>query len=142
MSAAVDPIAAIIAVLLADPDVAALVSMHVFGGEVPETLNATMPLDCVVVKAAGGPGSPGGGFQDYGQSRLDFFCYGPTPNASWAVYLAVFHALKQMHRQKSAGVLLHSADCVSKGASGRDPVKQWPLTLTSFLVLASEVTAA
>lgn len=138
----VDPIAAVMAVLAADDTVSALVGSRVFGAELPEGENQSMPRAAVVVKGAGGPGSPGGGYQNYGANRIDFFCYGATPHEAWAVYLAVYGAMKQMRRQASAGVLLHSADCTSKGASGRDPVKQWPMTLTSFLVLASEVAAA
>lgn len=137
----VDPIAAVRTVLLADTAVAALVSTRIYGGEVPASASPTMPRACIVLNAAGGPENPGGGYQQYGNTRLDVFCYGATLNESWAVYLAAYTALKQMRRQVVSSVLLHSASVSSKGATARDPLTQWPTTLSSWLVLAAEIAA-
>lgn len=142
----VDPLAAIRTVLLADPAVAALVTTRIFGGEVPETENSAMPRACIALSPAGGPGD--NGFVDVGVNRVDLFSYGATMHEAWLVYIAAYEALKQMPRQRVAGtggaanVLLHSARPSSKGNLGRDPVKQWPLCLSSWLVTAAEIAAA
>lgn len=136
----VDPIAAIRTVLLADPAVTALVDTRVHGGEVPAAEVKNMARACVVLNPSGGPG--GEGYNEFGKQRIDTLCYGATLMEAWQVHLAVYTVLKQLRRQKAANVLLHSADPASKGASGRDPVTQWPVTLSSWLVLASEVAAA
>lgn len=136
-----DPLKAIRSVVLADEAVAALVSTRVYGMEIgqPAVLDA-MPQAAIVITPAGGPSHPGGGFQKYGKSRFDVFCYGATLGESYAVYLAVYDALKQMRTQISEDVLLHSAESSSKGVSAKDPVTQWPTTLSSWLVLAAETT--
>jgi hypothetical protein len=140
MSAAVDPVAAIRTILLADSDVAALVGTRI-GDEVPASAVASMPQAAIVLNPAGGPGRPGGGYQEYGKQRIDVICYGETLGQSWRVYLAAYAALKQLQRQISEGVLVHSAEVSSKGSRGLDPTTQWPTTFSSWLVLASEITA-
>jgi len=137
-----DPLAAVRALLEADAAVAAIVGTRVSGGELPEAETKNMPRPNIVLKPAGGPGEPGGGYQDYGKTRIDVICYGSTLNDSWLLYLAAYTALKAISRVKSSGVLLHSAQVSSKGSTARDPVKQWPVTYSSWLVLASEITAA
>jgi hypothetical protein len=136
----VDPIAAVSSVLLADADVAALAGVRVYGGAVPDTAKTAMPQACVVVKPAGGAGA-GEGYMQWGRSRVDTYCYGASLHEAWNVYLAVYGALKQLQRQVADGVLLHSAAVLSKGALGVDPETQWPVTLASFSVTASEVAA-
>lgn len=139
----IDPIAAIRTVLLADPAVSALVDTRIWGAEVPtEPINEVklMPRAGVVLNPSGGPG--GEGYNEFGKQRIDTLCYGATLMEAWHVHLAVYAVLKQLRRQKAANVLLHSADPAAKGASGRDPVTQWPVTLSSWLVLCSEIAAA
>lgn len=139
----VDPIAALRTFLLADTATSALVGTRIFGQEIGKpTDRAAMPAAAIVLNAAGGPGLPGGGYEQFGVNRVDAFCYGATLNQSWLVYLAAHQALKQMQRQKINGTLIHSVTVSSKGATGTDPETQWPLTLGSFLVLAAEVAAA
>jgi len=137
-----DPIAAIRTVLLADTATAALVSTRIYGGEVPAAVEAAMPQGSIVLSPAGGLPNPGGGFQQYGNTRLDVCCYGATLNQAWQIYLAVYTALKQMRSQHASNVLLHSVTVVSKGVLARDPVTQWPTALSTFNVLASEVASA
>lgn len=138
--AAPDPIAALVAFLKADADVAALAGTRVFAGELPRTENTAMPRQAVVLGPAGG-GALGGGYQRYGDGRVDAYCYGATPRESWVLYLAVHVALKQLRREVHSGVLLHWARPSAGGATGRDPETDWPLTLSSWQVLASEVAA-
>jgi hypothetical protein len=137
-----DPIAAVRTVLLADDDTAALVSTRIYGGEVPEPALKAMPQATIVLNPVGGIPNPGGGFQNYGNTRIDVCCYGATLNEAWKVYLAAYTALKQMRPQHADDVLLHSADVVSKGTLARDPVTQWPTVLSTFSVLAAEIVTA
>lgn len=137
----VDVIAALRTVLLANPAVTALVVDRVGGDDVPAGQVKNMPQSCVLLNPSGGPGGDEG-YNEFGWQRVDVFCHGATLTESWQVYLAVYTALKQMRRQVAANVLLHSAEPVSKGARGTDPVTEWPTTLSSWQILASEVVAA
>lgn len=138
---AVDVIRPLRSLLLADDAVAAIATTAVFGGELPAAFS---PLDApaVVLKPAGGPGSPGGGYQQYGKTRVDVITFGPTLDDSWLLYLAAYDVLKAIERDVVGGVLLHSAQVSSKGSTARDPVKQWPVTYSSWQVMAAEVAAA
>lgn len=135
----VDPIAAVVAVLNADADVAALVAGRVFGGELPREQVESMPRAAVVVSPAGGPG--GRGYQDFAKVRVDVDCYGATPRDAWLLHLAVRTALKHLRRTVAKGVLLHSADVSADGASGRDPETDWAVTVSSYLVSVAEIAA-
>jgi hypothetical protein len=142
VSAAVDPVAAIRALLLADADTHALVGDQGVVDEIDEAIAPSMPKAIIVLKPSGGPGSPGGGYQQYGASRIDLICYGATLYESYHVYLAVYGMLKHLHRVVSQGVLIHSATPQSKGSTARDPLNQWPVTYSSWVVLAAETAAA
>jgi hypothetical protein len=141
--AAADPLAALIAFLLTDSDVSGLVDARVYGVEVPgdDVTRKAMPQACIVAKPAGGPGGREG-LSEWGRSRIDLWCYGANQHEGWNVYLAAYGALKHLKRTVSADVLLHAAVCLSKGVPGIDPDTQWPVTLSSWLVTASEVAAA
>jgi len=127
--------------LLKNQAVAALVGESIFG-EIDEDQAKLMPATCIVLKPAGGPRSPGGGYQQFGKTRLDVDCYGSTLNESYLVYLAIYDALKGLTRQVVNGVLLHNAEVESKGSTARDPFKQWPVTFSSWLIAAAEIPAA
>lgn len=135
---ALDTIPAIREVLLADGDVSALVTDRVYDSEIPEAATGDMPQPVIVLNAAGGSAYPGSGFQRYGTGRIDVWAYGATLKQSRQLSLAVYGALKEMRAQTAAGVLLKSAIVQSKGVTVRDPERQWPLTLSSWLILAAE----
>jgi hypothetical protein len=136
----VDPVAALRTFLLADDVTADLVGTRIYGqGIMKKTDRDLMPAAAVVLNAAGGPSTPGGGFTEFGMTRVDAFCYGSTLNESWKVYRAVLYALKQLTTQEIDSTLVHSVTVSSKGVTAMDPVTQWPLTLASFLVLAAEI---
>jgi hypothetical protein len=135
MTAAADPIAGLIGILLSDGDVATRSGSRVFGGDVPE--GTEMPQACVVLKAAGG-GLIGRGFQNYGDTRIDVYCYGESLKQAHDVNLAVYGALKHLRSQISEGVQIKWARAASKGVSGIDPTTQWPTCVSSWQVLAGE----
>ncbi len=138
---AVDPVAAIRTVLLADTAVAALVAARIYGAEIPESVTDEMPQAAIVVNPAGGSAFPGGGFQRYGAQRIDLWCHGVTLGEAWDVYLAAYEALKQMRSHIVGGVALKTVTVASKGVLARDPVTQWPTALSSWIVFAGEAAA-
>lgn len=131
-----DPLAAVIDFLQSQTVITDLVGSRVFGGELPRSENAQMPRQAVVLTPAGG-GLYGTETADWGDSRVDIDCYGASPLDAWELYLAVADALKGMQRQMQAGVLLHWAKPSSRGITARDPATDWPVTISSWQVLAS-----
>jgi hypothetical protein len=134
-----DPIAASVAFLLSDAPLVTLVGSRVFGGELPAREAEHMPRAAVVLKPAGG-GLLGTGTIDVGDTRLDVDCYGATPLDAWTVYLAVYGALKGLTRGAYASTVLHWARPSSRGTLARDPDTDWPVTVSSWQVLAGEST--
>lgn len=132
-----EPIAALVTFLKADRAVAARVGTRVFGGELPRSENESMPRQAVVISPAGG-GALGGGYQAFGDRRVDIDCYGSTGRESWLLYLDVHAALKALRREVHSRVLLHWARISADGSTGRDPDTDWPLTISSWQVLSSE----
>jgi hypothetical protein len=136
---------ALVAFLRADADVAARVSARVFGPDgVPKSQNTSMPQPAIVVSAAGGLGAIGAAYQDYSDKRVDIACYGRTQAESYSLFLAVRQALKDMQRiivsdQAGQRAVLHWARIAADGVTARDPVTEWPMTLSSWQVLTSEV---
>lgn len=140
MTATADPVDAVAQLLIADAAVQAIAGDNVFSGELPAELNAQMPTAAIVLNPSGGPGRRS--YQQFGAKRIDVICYGPTVGQSWLLYLAAEGLLEAIERIVSQGVLLHSATCSSRGATAKDPVKEWPTTYSSWLVTASYAAAA
>lgn len=138
MSAA-DPIAALRTLLLATGSVTALVTDRVRALRLHADDAKTMPVSLVLLKPAGGPG--GEAYQEYGKTRVDVICYGATEDDAYDLYLTVYPVLKAIQRTKVANVLLHECSVSSKGSTAIDPLKQWPVTYSSWLVLAAEIAA-
>lgn len=137
-----DPLAALIAYLKADADVTAAVGTRVFGGELPPGETKSMPRKAIVIRPSGGPQTFGGGYQQYGELRLDFFAYGETPLEAFNVWRALHPALKQMRRNRQSTTLLHWAQPSGSPIALRDPDTDWSYNFSSWVVLAAEVAAA
>lgn len=137
-----DPILAVMALLAADTDVAALVSGRVYGMELPEADDVSMPRYALVVTLAGGNLLTGGTWSEYGDPRFDVFAYGATRLEANQLYRAAHVALKAMTRVKHASVLLHWARPAGGPIPLRDPDTTWPYVLSTWQVLLSEVAAA
>jgi len=136
-----DPIGALVAVLKADPTVSQLTDL-VFGAELPAAENTAMPQQCVVIKPSGGAQQLGGGYQQFSDQRVDVFCYGETPHAAYTLHTAVRLALKQLQRTSQGKTLLHWCRTAGGPLNLRDPKTEWPYTISSFQVLASEIALA
>lgn len=141
MTEIVSPVAAIRAILLADSDIEAIVVDRVFD-EIDEDEAKLMPRAAIVLQPSGGPSSPGGGFQQYGRQRIDVHCYGETLYESYMLSLTVYAVLKHLPRQVAAGALVYAATVQSKSSTARNPLNQWPVTYSSWLVTYAEIPAA
>ena len=143
MSAIPDVLKALIAILGADADVAALTAQRVFALELHKEETKSMPRHAVVLKLAGG--GTGIGSRSYvpvGTIRVDVWCYGKTPVEANRLQRTVHPVIKSIKRKIQDGVLIHS--CLQSGGpiSLRDGDTQWPLVFESWQVIAAEVTAA
>lgn len=125
--------------LKADAAVAALTAGRVFGDEIPADQTVSMPRKCIVVEPSGGSNTYGSGFQEYGDTRVDFRSYGETPYEAGRVQRAAYGALKQLRRQVHAGVLLHWAKRSGGPLALRDPDAGWSYRFESFQVLTAEI---
>lgn len=137
MPAVADPIGALVAVLKADADVAALVGTRVFGSDLPGDESDSMPRAAVVIKPAGG-GLLDPGYQRWNDSRVDLICYAETPKLGADLYRTAHPVLKQLSRSEWAGCLLHWARPAGGPITMRDIDTDWPFTFSSWQVLASE----
>lgn len=136
-----DPVKALMLLLLADADVAALVGSRVFGGELPEAEAVSMPRSCLVVREAGG-GLLGTGWQQYTDVRFDVFAYGATPRDASILWRAVHRRMKTFARARYGSTLLHWAKPDAGPLPLRDPDTEAPYVFTSWQVLLAEVAAA
>lgn len=129
-----DPVGVVVALLLADAQVAARVGTRGFGGELPAAETDDMPRAAFVVKASGGVAMNGQGFAEYDTQRVDLYAFGPTP--AEAASLADLCALKlrRARRQVAAGTLVHWVQSAGGFSSGREPVTDWPRAWRSFQV--------
>ena len=141
MSAA-DPVTALVSFLSGVTAINALVSGRVYGGEVAKAEVTNMPRAAIVVSPAGGLGVFGGAYQEFGDRRFDVDCYAASAGSSYALYLEAHAALKQLSRVKIGDVILHWARPSAGGNVGRDPQTDWPVTLSSWQVLAHELAVA
>lgn len=128
--------------LLNDPDVAAIAGTKVFGNEVPESENATMPKAVVLINSAG-HGRVNANYIPVNNTIKDIRCYGKTPYESNMLFMVVAHALKQLRRTVVTqnglpDTILYSAMLVSGQFSAREPDTEWPVSWGSFEILVSE----
>lgn len=137
-----DRLTALIAILKADAAVSAQVGTRVFGGELPPAETASMPRKATVISHGGGLGVFGGGYQEYGDTRVDARCYGETPLEADDVWRAAYGALKQMRRTLQGTIYVHWARPSGGPLSLRDPDTDWPYVFSSFQVLAAEAAHA
>lgn len=134
-----DPVGAVVAILLADADVAALVQTRGFGGELPAAQTRDMPRHAFVVKASGGTAMNGQGFAEYDTQRVDLYCFGRTPAEAARLADLCGLKLRRARRQVAAGTLVHWVQSAGGFSSGREPVTDWPRAWRSFQVCSALV---
>lgn len=121
--------------------VAAEVVDRVYGGGLPRALIDGGAQPAVAVRGAGGSGSYGGGYQQYGDQRVDVLCYGETSREARTVYDIVCPVLKQMRRNRQGACLLHWANQAGGPLDLIDPDTDWPFVFSSWQVCVAEVAA-
>jgi len=136
--------------LAADPGVQACVRKNfswparspngVFLLELDESMDDNMPLECVLVRAGGGPG--GYATLQLNDQRIVTFCYGNTMHLAWNLDGAVYAALKNLEPSVWAKTYLHYANPSSRGTELTEPNLQWPYILSIWQVRASDLTIA
>lgn len=135
-----DMLAALRLYLLADTEVAALVSTRVYNETLPEADNVAMPRKTIVLRESGGPG----GFMPHiGKDRVDIRCYAESTYEARHVYRAVYDSLRYgLTRSVQGSTLLHTAmpesgplSLVETGGGNGD----WPFVLSSWLVTVAHV---
>ena len=137
-----DIIAALIAVLTADPQVAALAGTRVFGIELPRSEAASMPRKCLVLQPSGGATLTDGSYLEHTAQRVDLFAYGETPYEAHRLSRAAAAALKQLRRRVANAVLVHWVDPAGGYFTGRDPDADWPVVFQSFQAFYAETEIA
>lgn len=140
MTVTTDPIAAVLRFLKADTDTAEMVGTRVFGGELPDSENASQPRASVVLRNAGGGVMPisSQSYVRVNDMRIDAYAYGATPNQAFRVYRCLAGALKQMTRNVQGHTLLHWANPSGGAHSLVEPETEWPFTLSTWQVFYAE----
>jgi hypothetical protein len=134
-----NPLLALRLYLLYDPAVSALALERVYAGELPKAEADNMPRYAVVATLAGGSGPASDA--PIMQVTVDIACYGATVMQATGLYLAVRAALRTLRRATDDGeALLHSAVEIAGPMELRDPETKWPLTWSSWRILAGETS--
>lgn len=139
---AADPIAAIVALLAADADVAALVGARVFGGELPAAEAEHMPRPAIVVSPTPGGPFAAGSTAEIDLQAVDLLAYGETPYEAGRVMRAAAAALDGAARVVSEGALIHWARPAGGPAAQREPEVAWPVSVRPYEILYAVPAAA
>jgi hypothetical protein len=126
-----DPIAELVALLQADPDVSALTGANVFGGELTREAKQAMPIAAVVVAPSGGPGRRG--YLRVRRGRIDTICYGESLKQCSDLHAAVREVLENIRR---SGSILW-AQTIADGTARREPHTEWPICFASYQVMSA-----
>jgi hypothetical protein len=132
-----DPIDALVDYLRGCPDIRGLAIQRVYAREQPAVEAANMPRALIVLTPTGG--ASGNDTVSLQAPRVDVTCYGATPKAAYALYLAAWEALRDLSRKTCANTLLNSAVQGGGPLQGRDPDTHWPSCWSSWIVSASSV---
>jgi hypothetical protein len=129
-----DLIGALVDVLKADGNVAAVVAARVFGGELPKDETKSMPRQAIVLKPSGGVSIAAGTFMEHDTQRVDALCYGATPLEANALGSVCRRALTSIRRRVVSGCLIHWAEPAGGVSARRDQITQWPVAFQPFQV--------
>lgn len=132
-----DLIGAVVQLLGADADVAAIAGGRVFGGELPAAEAAHMPRGALVVKLSGGTSLTADSYVEADTQRIDLVAYGATPREADRLLELAAKVLRQVRRTVAAGVLIHWAKSAGGHLPGRDRDAAWPFAWHPFQVFHS-----
>jgi hypothetical protein len=131
-----DATGALVAVLKAEPTIAALVAGRVFGQSLPAKEATNMPRAAIIVQNTGGSGGL------YGLSKLltqqvDIRSYGRTSYEANQVALTVYVFLNGLLRGLSSQTLIYSCRNLVKPFYGEESDDLWPFSTTVWEVNSS-----
>ena len=114
----------------------------VFRPDLPEQIAPVMPLECVVVR-------PAGGYTQYGKEmfyvadpRFDFVCFGSSQSRATRVATAVATELKQLSSPQTwEGAQLYSAQVHGGPVPLPDEQTLWPACWLQAVVMHGELPA-
>lgn len=137
-----DVIGALVSILAADADVAALAAARVYGDEINPDEIANQPRPAVVLEPSGGAVPTfTQGTSPLEAFRFDAFAYGANPREADRLRRAVYAAFRGITRQTQSGVLIHWVQPAGGFSSDRDPDTGWPRAFNSWQVLADTRSA-
>jgi hypothetical protein len=129
-----DPIGALVSLLLADSDVAAIVGARGFGGELPPAETASMPRAAFVIKASGGTPLTSGSSAEVDAQRVDVYAYAATALLAGKLADLIGLKLRRIERKVVSGTLIYWVKSAGGYSSGREPDTDWPRAWRSFQV--------
>lgn len=132
-----DPVAALVAALLADPDTSAIVGTDVYGGELPGDVVDRMPVPAIVIAPSGGVSLTGTSGVEADAQRVDLFALAATPAEANRLRAVAAKRLWAIEREVLAGTLIHWVNRAGGFAQARDRDGQWPQSFLSFQVFYS-----
>lgn len=130
-----DIVTAIVDLLKADAGIAGSAGEHVYGGELPADVAATMPRHAIVVQPSGGAPYQPAGTLDLEAQRLDLICYGPTPFEASELRRLAGPLLRNTIRRVVSGVLIHRVQSAGGYQAGRDRDGACPYAFQSYQAL-------
>jgi len=135
-----DPIYAICEYIRDDPTIQALPLVNdPFPVELPTSVDVQMPAKMVVVKPHGGPEDPAPLQINY--TRIQVQCFAETAHLAYVVDWTVFLVLKDLAHVVRAGTYIHNCIRMSGPTPFRDPELQWPYSLSTWRLMASDLAA-
>lgn len=134
----IDVVGAVMAILNADTQVSTLTQGRVYDTEIPEAQDSLMSQKLVVVRFAGGPGTPL--TLQISDRRVNLLCYGETPHLAQTVYYASEEALNNVGHTIRASTYIHWCNLSTGPIPLRDADVQWPYVVSSWMVRASDLT--
>lgn len=140
MATPVDLLSALLAILKRDDDLIALIGTRAYGEELPEFEASAQPRAMLFVRRQPGPTAIGG-YVDLERPGFELACFGETPAQAAEVHREASRVLKNIRREVSEEVLVHSAQLVGSPQALREGQSQWPYVVSSWEVLASETQA-
>lgn len=122
--------------LLAQTDVAALVSTRIYGRSTPEGFASLDPSASIVLDRAGGDSDPGMPIQE---TLFGIRCYGASDAGAEAVYMVLRNAMRRMNSNTITGggitYVLCSAIEEAPSVPSLDPDTEWPVVISQWRVL-------
>ena len=130
-----DPLAAVCAYLKASPAGALLEPLEhgpaVFRPTLPQPVQKTMPMACIVVRPAGGYIRYTNGLLPLADPRVDLTCYGAEQQQSYEIAVAATEALQTLQMSVWENVKLLGAAIGSGPIPLPDQATLWPATWLS-----------